>query len=208
MGERAGVPHLRRAPLRPTWPVHVTCRLRDVHSLRRHHCYRVVRAALAAGCERNGFRVVEFSVMTNHLHLVCEAADRGTLARGLQGLLVRIARRLNRHLDRSGRVFTDRYHDRVLRTPAETRNTLVYVLNNARRHGRAAGRRYSVGWVDPCSSGPDFPGWSGRVGLVRRLDDEPPLPRARSWLLRHGWRLAGPIRVDEVPASGPGRGRD
>ena len=67
--------------------------------------YRVVRGALDRGAARFGFRLIEFSVQSNHLHLLCEARDRRALARGLQGLLIRIARGLNRLLGRRGRVF-------------------------------------------------------------------------------------------------------
>ena len=140
--------------------------------------------------------------MANHLHLVCEAADRPALARGLQGLFIRMAKALNRTLGRSGRVFADRYRDRVLRTPAQVRNALAYVLNNARRHAAERGRRLPPGWLDPCSSAADFSGWASRIRAFVRLDDEPPLPRARTWLARSGWRRAGTIRIDEVPGRG------
>jgi REP element-mobilizing transposase RayT len=157
-------------------------------SLRGRERYRVVRDAIGAGARRGGFRVVEFSVMSNHLHLICEANDRTTLARGLQGLFIRIARRLNKHLGRRGRVFADRYHDRVLKTPREVRSALAYVLLNARRHATDRGRRYRTMWVDPCSSAKAF------FGVVEQT-----LPAARSWLLCSGWRRAGPIRIDDVP---------
>jgi hypothetical protein len=135
--------------------------------------------------------VVEFSVMSNHLHLICEADDRNALARGLQGLFIRIARRLNRHLGRRGRLFADRYHDRVLKTPREVRSALAYVLNNARRHAAQRGRFYARDWLDLCSSAPEF------FGLIK-----PWLPRARSWLLGTGWKRAGPVSMCEVPGKG------
>ena len=171
----SGVPHLRRAPLAARHPVHVTTRVRKLPSLRRRDCFRVVRRAVLAGAERPGFRVVEFSVQSNHLHLICEGSSRQVLARGLQGLFTRIALRLNAHLGRSGQVVADRYHDHVLRTPAEVRRALFYVLDNARRH---QGRRPSDPWVDPCSSAPAF----------RGLTDGSGLPPPHTWLLREGWR--------------------
>jgi hypothetical protein len=51
------------------------------------------------------------------------------LARGMQGLEISAARRLNaavsleRHAKRNGRVFADRYQARVLQTPRATRST-------------------------------------------------------------------------------------
>ena len=137
----SGVPHLRRERLPSRCPTHVTAKLVRLPSLRRRDCFRVIRRALAAGNQRAGFRVVEFSVQSNHIHMLCEATGRDALARGLQGLFSRMARALNRHLGRTGRVFADRYHDRTLRSPREVRNALAYVLNNFRRHAFQRGRK-------------------------------------------------------------------
>ena len=160
----------------------------DINTLRTRDRYRVVRSALIDSAARPGFRLIEFSVQSNHLHLICEAKDSTTLARGVQGLKIRIARRLNRLLDRSGTVFAERYHRHVLRTPREVRNALAYVLNNARRHAAQHGRRKPRGWIDPCSTARAF------FGL-----EQPTLPAPLSWLLRVGWRRSGPVHVDEVP---------
>ena len=65
--------------------------------------------------------------------------NQARLEVGMQGLAIRIARGLNRLWGRKGKVFADRYHDRVLRTPREVRNALAYVLNNARRHAVRCG---------------------------------------------------------------------
>ena len=127
--------------------------------------------------------------MSNHIHLICEAASREALARGLQGLLIRIARGLNRVLDRRGKVFADRYHDRVLKTPAQVRNAIAYVLNNARRHAAQRGRKLHPMWTDPFSSAPVFFG----------VREEPSLASARTWLLSRGWSRAGRVFMDEVP---------
>jgi hypothetical protein len=66
---------------------------------------------------------------------IVEAEDSEALARGMQGLKARIARALNRLWGLSGPRFPDRYHSRVLRTLREVRSALLYVLDNARRHG-------------------------------------------------------------------------
>jgi REP element-mobilizing transposase RayT len=160
-------------------------------SLRAERTWRVVRAGLDAAKERFGARVVHFSVQRDHLHLIVEAADVRALMRAMRALAIRLAMRLNRWWRRRGRVFADRYHARVLRTPREVRHVLAYVLLNGRRHGVAR-----VG-IDPCSSGAWFDGWAG-------LSVRPPaatavVAAARTWLLRLGWRRHGPIRFGEVP---------
>ena len=132
----SGVSHLRREALASRFPVHVTVRLkRGLASLRSGAPYHVLRMAFGKGCEKAGFRLVHFSVLGNHLHMIVEAKDRQSLSRGMQGLLVRVARGLNKLWNRKGGVFADRYHERILRTPKQVRNALCYVLCNARKHG-------------------------------------------------------------------------
>lgn len=190
------VAHRTRETFRAGCPVHVTLRLVDgLPSMRSRPTYRRVLAAMGDGCERFGMRLVHWSVLGNHLHLMVEARDRRALGRGMQGLAVRLARALNGLWRRAGRVFADRYHARALRSPREVRAALCYVLQNARRHGIAV-----VG-ADPCSSGPWFDGWRGgereRDGVLER-----PwwLRRARTWLLSRGWRRLGLLDVCARPA--------
>ena len=88
--------HARRRELESRFPVHVTVKLRQgLGSLRHAAAYEMLRLAFVEGCERRGFRLVHYSVLSNHIHLLVEAEDRPSLSRGLQGLLVRIARGLN-----------------------------------------------------------------------------------------------------------------
>ena len=96
-----------------------------------------------AGAARFGFRLVHYSVMGNHVHLLVEAPDRTALARAMKGLGVRIARALNRVMRRSGRVVGDRYHAHILRTPSEVTRARQYLLSNARKHyGRTSRDSY------------------------------------------------------------------
>jgi REP element-mobilizing transposase RayT len=105
-----------------------------VWSLRTRRCFTVLKRAMYQGASRFGFRLVHYAVMGNHIHLLVEAVDRRALARGMQGLGVRIARGLNALMQRSGRVVSDRYHAHILRTPTEARHARTYLLQNARRH--------------------------------------------------------------------------
>ncbi|MFN8826000.1 MAG: hypothetical protein ACK501_13615, partial [Planctomycetota bacterium] len=128
---RPGVDHRERAPLGKRFPVHVTIKLRSgLPRLRSTREYAALRAAFAAGCARNlagTFRLCHYAVLNDHLHLLCEAESRAALSRGLQGLLIRIAKALNKLWSRRGRVFADRYHDHILKSPREVRNALRYL---------------------------------------------------------------------------------
>lgn len=193
-GVRAGVSHARRAEHAARYPTLVTTRLRTgLGSLRRPRELALIRAALIAASERGDFQVVHHSIQSNHLHLILEARSRGALTAGMRGLLVRLARGLNRMWGRCGAVFTDRFHARALRTPREVRNALVYVLQNARKHG--VGMR----GPDPCSSGPWFDGWESGLP-VPGARGSAPIRKAWTWLLGRGWRRHGPIRSRECPA--------
>jgi hypothetical protein len=162
-------------------------------SLRRGEAFAVVLGVFAAVRGLEDFRLVHYSVQSNHLHLICEALDRRELVRGVQSLAIRLAKRLNRLWRCAGKLFADRYHDRILRTPREVRNALAYVLQNARKHG-ALGESTRP---DPCSSGRWFDGWenwSVDAGATT------PVKRARSWLLGIGWLRHGkvPLAVDHA----------
>jgi len=189
------VPHRRKGPLAARFPVHVTTRLvPGLASLRRRGERAVLMGAFRSGCERFGFRLVQYAVLGNHLHFVVEARDRRALFRGLVGLLTRIARRLNKWWERRGRVFADRFHERILRTPREVRRALAYVLRNAARHG------YRVPRAEPdrCSSGLWFDGWRD---YRAPFPQPPPVAAARTWLLRVGWRRHRLLAL--LPTRGP-----
>jgi REP element-mobilizing transposase RayT len=202
---RRRVPHRSRPLLASRHPVHVTLTVDpSLPGLRSKKLYQVLEAAFRAGKEREGFRLVQYSVQPRHLHLIVEAQDARALSRGLQGLAIRLARRLNLALGRTGRVFVDRYFGTILRTPRQTRNALCYVLNNSRRHNRPRPNlRIARGWIDDRSSGRWFHGWRGRGrdGGSKEVA-EPAVAEARTWLLAVGWKRHGLISVDEVP--GPG----
>jgi REP element-mobilizing transposase RayT len=184
-GEKPGVSHRTRAPLASRFPVRITMKLRPgVPSLRHGRAHAVVLQAFAAMRELEDFRLVQYSVQSNHLHLICEALDRRELIRGVQSLAIRIAKRLNALWRRAGKLFADRYHDRILRTPREVRNALAYVLHNARKHGVLADHA----GPDPCSSGRWFDGWVNWNSADSR---DSPVARAKTWLLSIGWLQHG-----------------
>jgi REP element-mobilizing transposase RayT len=189
---RPSPPHRPRAPHRARWPVHVTLRAQKaLPSLRSGKVFAFVRRSLAAS-HKDAFRVVHFSVQSDHVHLVVEGDHPVAFVRGLQGLAVRCAKAVNRAVGRRGSFWCSRYHSRALRTPTEARRGLGYVLLNFRKHLRAAPG------VDPRSSGAWFGGWR-KAGPASR--DASPVVSPRTWLATVGWRRAGgAIALDEHPS--------
>jgi REP element-mobilizing transposase RayT len=156
---------------------------------------RGLETAIAAVRARPGFRVVHYSLQSNHAHFLIEADDAVVLGRGMKALGARLARTVNRAFGRTGSVLADRYHLRVLRTPREARNALAYVLLNRRKHLAEVGGMATAG-IDPASSGRWFRHWATRTLPAR---DPPVVSPAASWLLRVGWLRWGAIDVAETP---------
>jgi putative transposase len=185
-GEKAGVTHLRRPDLSASHPVHTTLRMaKGCWNLRSRRALLALRGAFEGGRDRFGFRLVHYSIQGNHLHLIVEAEGKESLARGMKGLEVRVARALNRMMMRRGSVFADRYHAHVLRTPREVAHAIRYVLGNYAHHAESRGERVGFRFGDPFSSA---------VFLAADLPAEAPVASAATWLLRVGWLRATPRR--------------
>jgi putative transposase len=183
-GPRRNVPHRTRSRF-TRGALHVTVRVRrEVWNLRTHRCFRALRRAFERGCARFGFRLVHFSVQGNHIHFIVEAPDQLALTRAMKGLEVRMARALNKVMDRKGPVFSDRYHAHLLKAPSEARYAWDYVLSNWRIHAAREGRFVPRG-ADPYSSAADPAGtmrpefWMLRAGIWRRK--RAPSYSSQSW---------------------------
>jgi hypothetical protein len=136
--------------------------------------------------------------------LIVEATSTAALSSGMRGLMVRVARRVNRELFRRGRFWADRWHGRALAGPRQVRNALVYVLQNRLKHrltthsdGRGTASVYAQ--LDPLSSAEWFHGFATTLPLGFRSVGPPCVVPARTWLLRVGWLRHGRIRIGEAP---------
>ena len=193
-GKKQCAAHDTRPELSRHHPVHVCTRMCDgLPNLRNTATRRIIETHLARGADRFGFHLIEYSIQTNHIHLVVECEDRVALWRGMKGLLVRIARALNEMWGRKGQVFRDRYFARALTKPLAVRTALVYVLQNARKHGSTYAK------TDEFSSGPWFEGWKEALEKPKRAS---PCLRPRTWLLKKGWKRRGLIGFEESPRRG------
>jgi putative transposase len=207
-GPRPKTPHRARPLHYFGHPVHVTLRA-ALGSLRSQFLYPTVRIAISRATRHapNRFRIVHFSVQSNHVHLIVEAADRRALTAGVHGLEARVTRYINGLLNRRGSLWADRWHGRALASPTEVRNALAYVLGNFRKHASGPIPR----GADPCSSAAWFHGWhqfdvqrgppplATRAWPLGKEDEAVPVSEPKTWLLRHGFLKAGRLRLDEAP---------
>jgi putative transposase len=191
---RPKVAHVRRGSVDARHPMHVTLRLAGGLPNIRYKCAaRAIEGAFAKASGRFGLSILEYSLQPDHIHLLVEIDGaqaelrreggrwvrevRRVLGRAVKGLLVRIARALNRLWNRKGQVFGDRYHVHELRTPSEVRHARNYVRRNAHHHGHHHGHLNSDVDADSFSS-------------ARPTAEGGPIPviPARTWLAAAGWK--------------------
>ncbi len=202
--------HRKRPVLDSKHPVHVTLKLAPgLPSLRRKDVFRCLRKAVQLARQK-GLRVVHFSILSNHVHLILETQQE-SLRQPLQSLGISFSKRMNHLMARRGAVLLERYHLHILKTPTETRRALAYVLTNEARHSRklqVRSRDYSRFQptldvsLDPFSSAFRFQDWKLLAGETVDFRATPwteafieawygeILSEARTWLLRTGWMRA------------------
>ena len=215
--QRPGVPHRRREEHLARHPVHVTLRIREnvlqdagLRTLRRCDVYKIIRGAFVRGCHNDmqsgKYRICQYSVQRDHMHLIVEADNQAALSAGMKAFAIRVAKGINRFLDRKGSVFDDRYHKQTVKSPRQTRNALAYVILNARKHGvhRREQLHGSETYIDPFSSAHYFDGFTRNIGPPRPHGSGAPVAAAQTWLLRTGWRRHGLVDPGETPGRSRG----
>lgn len=182
-------------------PLHVTLRVNS-RTLRSQFVFPCIRRVFAAVNRRapESFRIVEFSVQANHIHLLLEATSRDALLSGMRSLNTRLGIHANRALMRRGPLLADRWHCHELTSPRAVRNALRYVLANHAKHAPAT----SAG-IDPYSSARKFIHFVESPGLAPApFDwmDDPPTLNPHTWLLRVGWwRHHGLLSIRDCPSA-------
>ena len=206
---RRNVRHRVRESHRAEHPLHVVLRS-SFQPLRSQFVFPTLRAALARATRaRADFRVVHFSVQLDHLHLIVEASTKTALARGMQGLAIRIAKQINVLVGREGKVWADRFYSRALTSPRTVHHAIGYVLGNFRKHAHPGTHPFRYR-IDPYSSAPYFAGFVELHGFAPRelapqrelpltprgvpppkFDAETPCLHANTWLAKIGWKRGG-----------------
>lgn len=186
--------HVQRESVRSSTPLHISWRLEA--GLVNLRCGLILKEfeRCAKLAKSTGFSILHFSLQGNHLHLIVEARSNSHLGRGMRSLGCSFGKLLRKISRGRGRVFTDRYHLHVLKTPTETKRALAYVLQNTSRHTKF------IYHLDAYSSAAYFSDWKALLGeqvgpiLLNRSNLDLPLPDflgpPRSWLARVGWKRA------------------
>ncbi len=121
-----GVAHRNRELVTKRTPMHINFKYKAL--IRNKTCLRLLKRAIM-NARSHGLRVLQFSLQSNHIHLIVESDNNKILTQGMRSLTVTFAKGLGK-----GRVQLERYHLHVLRSLRETRNAVKYVLFNQQKH--------------------------------------------------------------------------
>ncbi|WPU66455.1 hypothetical protein [Peredibacter starrii] len=121
-----GVAHREREKVNSRTPLHINFKFRTY--IRNKNALRILKRAIL-NSRRQGLRILHFSMQSNHIHLIVEAANNEILTSGMRSLTVTFAKGLNK-----GRIQVERYHLHVLKTIQASKNAIHYVLFNLQKH--------------------------------------------------------------------------
>ncbi len=85
--------------------------------------------------DRYDFRLTNYSVMTNHVHMLIEPLEGTELSRMLQWIFSVFACRYNKMTGQKGHVWYDRFKSKIVRTFLQWINTFNYITNNPVKAG-------------------------------------------------------------------------
>jgi REP element-mobilizing transposase RayT len=124
-----GVAHRVREKVTRRTPLHINFKYRAF--IRNKQCLALLKKAIL-NSRKHGLRILQFSLQSNHIHLIVEAESNEVLTKGMRSLCVTFAMGLDK-----GRVQVERYHLHVLKGIREARNAIHYVLFNKQKHERS-----------------------------------------------------------------------
>jgi putative transposase len=184
--------HAKREQINFKKPMHITLKSDRVH-LRNKSTLKAFKNAVTEA-KRFCLHVIHYSVQNDHIHMIVEAKDNQSLARGMMSLCGRLGKNIRSLVGGSGPVFKGRFHVHVLNSPTEMKRALDYVLTNISKHMKV------FDYVDEFSSGMAFKEWRKLLGkrytnivhdqAKQYARDLQELSAARSWLCRVGWMRA------------------
>lgn len=112
-GAVAQMPHLKRPELPPGTVVHIIQRSEPtLPPLTR--CKAELVAAIEAETERPGYVLSAYEIHDDRIELWAKVDSRAALRRALKGFGTRVAIAYNHAIQRKGRVFADRFQEKIL----------------------------------------------------------------------------------------------
>ena len=91
--------------------------------------------------KKYNFKLKQFCIMSNHIHLILQPAPGTSLSKLMQWILSVFAIRFNRLFGQIGHVWYDRFKSTVIRSLQQFINTYQYISNNPVKAGICADAR-------------------------------------------------------------------
>ncbi len=85
-----------------------------------------------------GFELLNYCIMSNHIHLMIQPKSGTSLSRIMQWILSVFAMGFNRRFGYVGHVWYDRFHSSVLSSFVQSLRTFLYIADNPLRAGMVA----------------------------------------------------------------------
>lgn len=85
---------------------------------------------LEEALQKHDFKVKNFCVMTNHLHMILKVGPEANLSRIIQWLFSTFAKRYNKKHKLRGHLFYDRFVSKVIASEEQFVTTMFYITQN------------------------------------------------------------------------------
>jgi REP element-mobilizing transposase RayT len=121
-----GVSHLKRETVTKRTPQHINFKFKC--SIRNKDCLKLLKQSIQ-NAQKQGLKIIHFSLQSNHVHLITETENNEVLTKGMRSLTITFSKGLKR-----GRVQLERYHLHVQKTLREAKHAIAYVLFNEQKH--------------------------------------------------------------------------
>lgn len=152
------VSHEKREKVDYRKPLHLTLKLKDKRWNLRCGEMSAAFKSSAVGAKTFGLKILHYSLLKDHLHILVEARDNDQLTRGMRSFGARFGKAIRKIVGGRGSVFKGRFHLQVITNPTQMRNALTYVLENFSKHSRV------LRHIDPYSSAAYFHQWPKLLG--------------------------------------------
>lgn len=129
-----GIRHIARDEIKRLTVLHLTVKIDKTKAgLKNKEALKLLHKSILKA-RKQGLAIIHYTLERDHVHLMVEASNNAILGKGMQAFGITLSKGVNKIKSLKGRVFKTRYHFRKLKTSAEIRNALNYILGNAVKH--------------------------------------------------------------------------
>lgn len=132
-----GIRHIARDEIKRLTALHLTIKIKkDKSSLRNKQVLKILHSSIKKA-RRLGLRILHYTLEYDHVHFLVEADNNEILGKGMQSFGISFSKGINKMKALKGQVFKNRYHFRKLKTSAEIKNVINYIMGNSIKHKNA-----------------------------------------------------------------------